>query len=142
MRKYVSSPVDLDRPNTAHAFDTHEEFDEAGDILLSVRNEGVEKFSIDKDGNISSSGSINGLSASHSVIQAGTFTTAGGDANESITATGAAATDLAFVVIRTVGVTPRTLLTSVAATNAINLVFSGDPSTDHVVCWQLLRANS
>lgn len=81
-----------------------------------------------------------GITYTHRVVAAGTFTTAGGDANEAITATGALGTDLAFVQLRTVGATPRTILTAVAATNAINLVFSGDPSTDHVVCWQLLRA--
>lgn len=81
-----------------------------------------------------------GVVYSHRVFAAGTFTTVGGDANESITATGALATDLAFVEIRTVGGTPRTIVSAIAATNAINVVFSGDPAADHVVCWQLLRA--
>lgn len=81
-----------------------------------------------------------GIAPAYIVVYAGSFTTAGGDANESITVTGAAATDLAFVQMHTVGGTPRTLLTAQAATNAINLVFSGDPSTDHVVKYQVLRA--
>ena len=81
-----------------------------------------------------------GIAPSHVVKFAGTFTTAGGDANEAITVTGAAATDIAMVVLHTVGATPRTILTAQAATNAINLVFSGDPSTDHVVRYMVLRA--
>lgn len=81
-----------------------------------------------------------GVTFSHRVFAAGSFTTAGGDANEQITVAGALVSDLAFVVIKTVGGTPRTLLTSVAAAGVINLVFSGDPSTDHVVSYQLLRA--
>ncbi len=73
------------------------------------------------------------------VIASGTFTTAGGDANESITATGALATDLAFVQLKAKGVTPRTILTAAANTDAIDVVMSGDPSTDHVICWQIIR---
>lgn len=76
------------------------------------------------------------------VVAAGTFTTAGGDANESITVSGATSSDLAMVTLKTAGLTPRTILTSVAATNAINVVMSGDPSTDHVLTYQLLRATS
>lgn len=81
---------------------------------------------------------VDGVS-SHEIIAAGNFTTLGGDANESITVSGALATDLAFVVLKTAGATPRTILTSAAATNAINVVLSGDPSTDHVLTYQLLR---
>lgn len=75
------------------------------------------------------------------VIAGGTFTTQGGDANETIVVSGALSTDLAFAVLQTKGATPRTILTTISATNAINMVFSGDPSTDHVVVYQLLRAN-
>lgn len=139
MRKYVSSPVDLDRPNTAHAMDTHEEFDEAGDILLSVRNNGIEKFSVDKDGNISATNVDNSL-ASHYVVDAGSFTTIGGDADESIPAVGALDTDIAFVQLKVKGATPRTILTAIADTDEIVLEFSGDPADDHEVSWQLLRA--
>lgn len=81
-----------------------------------------------------------GTAATHKVVKAGNFTTAGGDANESISLTGALATDIAFVVLKTAGAVPRTILTSAAATNAINVVLSGDPSTDHVLSYQLLRA--
>jgi hypothetical protein len=81
-----------------------------------------------------------GIAPSHVVKFAGEFTTVGGDADESITVTGALATDLAFVVLKTPGSTPRTVLNAEAATDAIEVEFSGDPSTDHVVTYQVLRA--
>lgn len=83
-----------------------------------------------------------GISPSHVVKFAGSFTTAGGDANESITVTGAAATDIAICVLHTKGATPRTILTAQAATNAINIEMSGDPSTDHVIKYMVLTAAS
>lgn len=81
-----------------------------------------------------------GVTPSHVVKFAGSFTTAGGDANESITVSGCLNTDIAIVVLHTKGGTPRTILTAQAATDAINLEFSGDPSTDHVVSYMVLRA--
>lgn len=81
-----------------------------------------------------------GVAPSHVVKFAGSFTTAGGDANEQITVSGALNTDIAIVVLHTKGATPRTILTAQAATDAINLEFSGDPSTDHVVRYMVLRA--
>lgn len=83
-----------------------------------------------------------GVTFSHRVFAAGSFTTAGGDANESITVAGALSSDLAFVVLQVAGLTPRTVLSSVSATGAINVVMSGDPSTDHVLSYQLLRASA
>lgn len=79
-------------------------------------------------------------SATYYVVAAGSFTTAGGDANEAITVTGATSADLAIVVLKTAGGTPRTIVTAAAATGAINVVMSGDPSTDHVLTYMLLRA--
>lgn len=77
---------------------------------------------------------------SHGVIAAGLFTTVGGDATESITVSGALATDVAIVTVNTVGATPRTIVAAVGATNAITVTLSGDPSTDHVLNYLLLRA--
>ena len=78
--------------------------------------------------------------ASHRLIAAGEATTAGGDATESITVTGALATDLAHVTIHTVGSSPVTILTSLATADALTVVFSADPSTDHVVTYSVIRA--
>lgn len=83
-----------------------------------------------------------GIEYTHRVFAAGEFTTVGGDATESITVAGALATDLAFVVLKTPGVSPETIISSAAGIGAITVVFSADPSTDHVVTYQLLRAAS
>ena len=74
------------------------------------------------------------------VVAAGEFTTVGGDANEAIASVGVLATDLVLVNLHTVGAAPRTILTAVAAADAINVVMSGDPSTDHVLTYAVLRA--
>ena len=81
-----------------------------------------------------------GIAPSHVVKFAGTFTTAGGDASETITVTGAAATDIVQVMVKTAGGTPRSIVAAAAATNAINVTMSGDPSTDHVLQYIVLRA--
>jgi hypothetical protein len=57
--------------------------------------------------------------------------TAGGDAVETVTLTGLATTDVVHVQLRTVGATPRTILTAAPTTNTLTVTFSGDPSTDH-----------
>lgn len=74
------------------------------------------------------------------VLAAGTHTSVGGDATESISVSGAASSDIAIVVLKTAGATPRTITTAAAATNAITVVMSGDPSTDHVLSYVVLRA--
>lgn len=81
-----------------------------------------------------------GITPSHIVKFAGEFTTAGGDANESITVAGALGTDIAIVTLKTKGASPVTILTAVAATDAITIVMSADPSTDHVISYMILRA--
>ena len=81
-----------------------------------------------------------GITPSHVVKFAGSFTTAGGDANESITVAGCLGTDIAIVVLKTKGATPRTILTAAAGTDAIAVEMSGDPSTDHVLSYMVLRA--
>ena len=83
---------------------------------------------------------VGGLTPSHVVVYAGEETTAGGDATEAVTVSGVLATDLVFTQLHTVGSTPRTILTSVASANTVTTVFSGDPSTDHVYAYQVLRA--
>lgn len=81
-----------------------------------------------------------GIAPSHVVKYAGTFTTLGGDASETITVTGAAATDIVMVTVKTAGGTPRSIVAAAAATNAVNVTMSGDPSTDHVLQYVVLRA--
>lgn len=73
------------------------------------------------------------------VIAAGLFTTVGGDATESITVTGAVAGDVVLVTVGTVGATPRTVTSAIATTDAVTVTMSGDPSTDHVLNYAVIR---
>lgn len=81
-----------------------------------------------------------GITPSHIVKYAGTHTTTGGAAAEAFTVSGVAATDLVFITIKAQGGTPRTVLYAAPTTNTITVTFSGDPSTDHVIFYQVLRA--
>ena len=81
-----------------------------------------------------------GITPSHIVTYAGKHTTTGGSATEAFTVTGVAATDIVFAQIQTVGAIPRTLTTAAPTLNTVTLVFSGDPSTDHVISYQVLKA--
>jgi len=92
------------------------------------------------DGEITLAKLATGITPSHIVVFAGEFTTAGGDANEAITVTGALATDLVHVTLHTKGASPVTILQAQAAADVINVVMSGDPSTDHVLTYSVLRA--
>lgn len=80
-----------------------------------------------------------GGTPAYGVFAAGTFTTAGGDAAESITVTGALASDIAMVQVKTRGASPVTLAAAVCAANAITVTLSADPSTDHVLSYAVLR---
>lgn len=74
------------------------------------------------------------------IFDAGEFTTAGGDATETITVTDALATDIVLVDIHTVGSTPVLIVTSLAIADAITVTMSADPSTDHVLSYVVMRA--
>lgn len=79
------------------------------------------------------------LSPSHVVKFAGKHTTTGGAATEAFTVTGVLATDIVLATVQTEGGTPRTLLSSAPTTDTVTLLFSGDPSTDHVVSYVVYR---
>lgn len=80
------------------------------------------------------------IAPSHVLKYAGEHTTAGGDATESITATGAAATDLVVINVKTAGAVPCGVVAAAAGTNVITVTMSDDPSTDHVLQWFVYRA--
>jgi hypothetical protein len=84
--------------------------------------------------------SISGTPA-YVVKYAGTHTSTN-NATNTITVTGVAATDLVFVQLKVKGASPVTILTAAPTTNTITVVFSGAPSTDHVLVYQVLRAVS
>jgi hypothetical protein len=82
-----------------------------------------------------------GITPSHVVKFAGKYTTAGGSATEAQTLAGVLTSDVVLATLQDKGATPRTLLTTKpTAADTITYVFSGDPSTDHVVSYQVLRA--
>jgi hypothetical protein len=85
---------------------------------------------------------LDSATPTYKVVYAGTHTSVGGDATEAITVTGALSTDLVFVQLKTAGATPRTVVTAVPTTNTVTVTLSGDPSTDHVLYYQVLRAVS
>ncbi len=83
-----------------------------------------------------------GITPSHVVKFAGSYTTLGGSATEAQTLSGVAATDVVTATLQVKGATPRTILTTAPTLNTITYVFSGDPSTDHVVSYVVFRAAS
>ena len=78
-------------------------------------------------------------SESHSIVYAGSTTTSGGAALEAITVTGMLTTDIVIAVQDTF--VDQILEFSVGIANTINATFSGDPGSDEVITWMVLRAN-
>lgn len=78
--------------------------------------------------------------ASHKIFAAGTQATSAGSPSQTITVAGALSSDIVMVTLKTAGATPRTVLTASAAAGQINVVMSGDPSTDHVLQYQVIRS--
>ena len=81
-----------------------------------------------------------GIKPSHISVYAGSYTTSGGSAQEVISLAGVTAADLGFVQLKEAGTTPRTVDAVEAETDGLRITFSGDPSTDHTVYYQILRA--
>lgn len=73
-------------------------------------------------------------------VAAGTQASSAGSASQVITVSGALASDIAIVVVKTAGATPRSIVAAASASGQINVTMSGDPSTDHVLAYVLLRA--
>lgn len=71
--------------------------------------------------------------------QAGKHETVGGDATEVISVSGATAADIAIVTLQTAGAVPVTVVRAAASADSITVTLSGDPSTDHVLCWALIK---
>lgn len=80
-----------------------------------------------------------GAQNSHGVFAAGKFTTAGGDAAETVPVTGLLSTDVVIVTVQTAGSTPRSMVAAVPAAGQINVTMSGDPSTDHILAYVAFR---
>lgn len=80
------------------------------------------------------------LQPSHIIVKAGRVTTAGGDATEVISDALIQATDDVVVTVRSVGVTPRTIVSAVTSNSTVTITMSGDPSTDHTLSYIVYRA--
>lgn len=71
--------------------------------------------------------------------QAGKKTTVAGSATQTISVPGATSADIALVTLQTQGASLRTVVKATAGTDSITVTMSGDPSTDHVLCWALIK---
>lgn len=116
----------------------------AADVAMSgdvtIGNTGVTAIGASK---VTKTMLASGVQPSHMIIKAGSYTTVGGNATEDVTGlTGVTATDLVFVQLKQKGSTPRTVVTAVTATDKITVVYSGDPSNDHIIYYQVVRATS
>ena len=117
----------------------------SGDVTIS--NTGVAAIGASKvltamilDANVTLAKLASGITPSHVVKFAGKFTTAGGDATESIPVVGAVAGDIAIVNVQTLGTGSRSIIAAIPTTDAITVTLSGDPTTDHILSYMVLRA--
>ena len=74
------------------------------------------------------------------VVTSGTFQTVGGDATESIPVASVVATDIVMVLVKTAGVTPRSVNAAAAGAGSIAVTLSGDHAADHVLQYIVVRA--
>lgn len=78
------------------------------------------------------------MSAYYTVVQ-GLWTPTGGSATQDLIITGVLASDYPIVQMKAVGATPRTIVSATTLANTLRVVFSGDPSNDHTVTYEILR---
>lgn len=109
--------------------------------VLEYLNAGLATSQI-ADGAITLAKLAPGVSPAYIVVKAGKYTTLGGSATEAQTLAGVLSTDVVVATLQAKGGTPRTILTSAPTTNTLTYVFSGDPSTDHVISYVVFRAAS
>jgi len=76
------------------------------------------------------------------IFAAANYTTAGGAAAEVITVTGAATTDIPFIQLQDDGTNNVSVASAAITANTLTVTFSGDPSTDTVISYQILRPTS
>ena len=76
-----------------------------------------------------------------SAVIVGTASTTAG-ASQTLSVSGVLATDAVLVSVKTAGATPRSIVAASAGTNSISVTMSGDPSTDHVLQYVVIRSQS
>ena len=114
----------------------------AGNVALSgdatISNTGVLTLANDA---VSLENLDAGITPSHIVVFGAKYTTGGGNAAEAITVTGAvAATDFAIVTMVDDGTSNVTITYAVVTNNALTVTFSGDPGTDAIISYIIMRA--
>jgi hypothetical protein len=93
------------------------------------------------DANVTLAKLADAIAPSHVVKFAGQHTTTN-DATNTITVTGALDTDLAFVQMVDNGTNSVTVVDAVMTADTLSVTFSGAPSTDAVINYQVLRATA
>lgn len=81
----------------------------------------------------------NPTSPQYANVAGGAVTTVGGNTTETITVTGATASDIPYVAIKTQGASPTMILRRAAVTDGIEITFASDPGNDHVIEYLLYR---
>ncbi len=109
------------------------------DGVLTLAADAVDNANL-ADDSVSLEQLDSGVAPSHVVKFAGKFTTVGGAASEDQTLAGVLATDVVIYSLQDVGNTPCTIITGKPGTDKITWTFSDDPSNDHIVAYQVLRA--
>lgn len=94
------------------------------------------------DGSVTLPKLASGITPSHVIKFAGSFTTVGGAAIETFSVPGAvAATDLVFTQMKVLGAAPADINEAeVKVNDQIEVEFAADPSNDHVFQYQIIRA--
>lgn len=128
-----------DSPDALNFADGLDATESNGVVEVGVKADGITGAKIADDA-VSLEHLDAGITPAYIVVYAGQHTTAGGDADEVATVTGAAATDIAIASIEDNGTNSVTLLQTAAASNAVNFTLSGDPSTDCIINYLVLRA--
>ena len=63
-------------------------------------------------------------------------------ASQTLSVAGVLSTDAVIVTVKTAGATPRSVVAASAGTDSISVTMSGDPSTDHVLQYVVIRSQS
>lgn len=126
----------------------------ASDMVLVFASDGLQLYTLNADldqlevfftatiadGAVTLAKLATAVAPSHVIKFADQVTTVGGAADEAITVTGAAATDLAFVQVVDNGTNNVTVLQAVVTLNTLTVTFSADPGADAIINYQIIRA--
>lgn|SRR3990167_4391263 len=110
-------------------------------LLNDVLGQVVPPAEFLRDGHVAYADGINWnpTSPQYTNVAGGTATTAGGNTTETITITGVTTSDIPYVFIKTQGAIPVMMLRYATVTNGIEVTFSSDPGSDHVLYYLIFR---